>query len=141
MAQQEFESTLASIRRTQLDITAAEARATDAEQRARVALAEAEEERRRARAERRVAAAEARRQAEVALAAIEAEIAEMRGALARETLTGPRLDQAMTRIDARLAVMPRVEGRGGGAAHAGPLAGRSTRRHGGRLAGHAGGPR
>ena len=59
----------------------------DAEQRARLALAEAEEERRRARAERRVAAAEARRQAEVALAAIEAEIAEMRGALARETLT------------------------------------------------------
>ena len=111
VAQQEFESTLASIRRTQLDITAAEARATDAEQRARLALAEAEEERRRARAERRVAAAEARRQAEVALAAIEAEIAEMRGALARETLTGPRLDQAMTRIDARLAVMPRVEGR------------------------------
>ena len=111
VAQQEFESTLASIRRTQLDITATEARATDAEQRARVALAEAEEERRRARAERRVAAAEARRQAEVALAAIEAEIAEMRGALARETLTGPRLDQAMTRIDARLAVMPRVEDR------------------------------
>ncbi len=111
VAQQEFESTLASIRRTQLDITAAEARASDAEQRARLALAEAEEERRRARAERRVAAAEARRQAEVALAAIEAEIAEMRGALARETLTGPRLDQAMSRIDARLAVMPSVEGR------------------------------
>ena len=69
VAQQEFETTLASIRRTQLDITAAEARTADAEQRARAALAEAEEERRRARAERRVAAAEARRQAEVALAA------------------------------------------------------------------------
>ena len=109
VAQQEFETTLASIRRTQLDITAAEARTAEAEQRARVALAEAEEERRRARAERRVAAAEARRQAEVALAAIEAEIAEMRGALARETLTEARLDQAMARIDARLAVMPRVE--------------------------------
>jgi DNA mismatch repair protein MutS2 len=109
VAQQEFESTLASIRRTQLDITAAEARATEAEQRTRVALAEAEEERRRARAERRVAATEARRQAAVALAAIEAEIAEMRGALARETLTGPRLDEAMSRIDARLAVMPKVE--------------------------------
>ena len=109
VAQQEFETTLASIRRTQLDISASEARTTEAEQRARVALAEAEEERRRARAERRVAAAEARRQAEVALAAIEAEIAEMRGALARETLTVARLDQAMSRIDARLAVMPRVE--------------------------------
>jgi DNA mismatch repair protein MutS2 len=109
VAQQEFEATLASIRRTQLDITAAEARTAEAEQRARAALAEAEEERRRARAERRVAAAEARRQAEVALAAIEAEIAEMRGALARETLTQARLDQAMSRIDARLTLMPRVE--------------------------------
>ncbi len=109
VAQQEFETTLASIRRTQLDITAAEARTADAEQRARAALAEAEEERRRARAERRVAAADARRQAEIALAAIEAEIAEMRGALARETLTEARLDQAMSRIDARLAVMPTVE--------------------------------
>ena len=108
------------------DITAAEARVTDAEQRARVALAEAEEERRRARAERRVAAAEARRQAEVALAAIEAEIAEMRGALARETLTGPRLDQAMARIDARLAVMPRVEDRGDRGAAARGSAGRSA---------------
>lgn len=105
-AQQEFETTLASIRASQVDIAAAEARAADAEQKMRVALAEAEEERRRARAERRVAAQEARRQAEVALAAIEAEIAEMRGSLARETLTEERLDQAMERIDARLGVMP-----------------------------------
>jgi DNA mismatch repair protein MutS2 len=109
VAQQEFESTLASIRRTQLDITAAEARLSEAEQRTRAALAEAEEERRRARAERRVAALEARRQAEVALAAIEAEIAEMRGALARETLTEARLDQARARIDGRLAVLPDIE--------------------------------
>jgi DNA mismatch repair protein MutS2 len=107
VAQQEFESTLASIRATQVDIAAAEARAADAEQRMHAALREAEEERRRARAERRVAADEARRQAEVALAAIEAEIAEMRGSLARETLTGERLDQAMARIDARLGIMPR----------------------------------
>ena len=105
-AQQEFETTLASIRESQVDIAAAEARAADAEQKMRVALAEAEEERRRARAERRVATQEARRQAEVALAAIEAEIAEMRGSLARETLTEERLDQAMARIDARLGVMP-----------------------------------
>jgi DNA mismatch repair protein MutS2 len=105
-AQQEFESTLASIRETQVDIAAAEARASDAEQRMQAALREAEEERRKARAERRVATAEARRQAEVALAAIEAEISEMRGALQRETLTEARLDQAMQRIDARLGVMP-----------------------------------
>ena len=105
-AQQEFESTLASIRETQVDIAAAEARASDAEQRMQAALHEAEEERRKARAERRVATQDARRQAEVALAAIEAEIAEMRGSLQRETLTEERLDQAMARIDARLGVMP-----------------------------------
>ncbi len=108
-AQQEFETTLASIRESQVDIAAAEARASDAERRMNAALAEAEEERRRARAERRMAAQEARRQAEVALAAIEAEIAEMRGSLARETLTEDRLDQAMARIDARLGVMPSVD--------------------------------
>jgi DNA mismatch repair protein MutS2 len=108
-AQQEFETTLASIRESQADIAAAEARAADAERKMHAALAEAEEERRRARSERRVAAEEARRQAEVALAAIEAEIAEMRGSLARETLTEERLDQAMARIDARLGVMPGVD--------------------------------
>ncbi|MEX1295786.1 MAG: endonuclease MutS2 [Candidatus Limnocylindrales bacterium] len=108
-AQQEFESTLASIRESQVDIAAAEARAAEAEQKMRAALAEAEEERRRARAERRVAAQEARRQAEIALAAIEAEISEMRGSLARETLTEDRLDQAMARIDARLGVMPSID--------------------------------
>jgi DNA mismatch repair protein MutS2 len=108
-AQQEFETTLASIRESQVDIAAAEARAADAELKMRAALAEAEEERRRARAERRSAAAEARRQAEIALAAIEAEIAEMRGSLQRQTLTEERLDEAMARIDARLGVLPSVE--------------------------------
>lgn len=106
VAQQEFETTLASIRRTQLDIAAAEARAADAELRTQAALREAEEERRRARAERRTAAEAARRQAEIALAAIEAEIGEMRGSLARQTLTEARLDQAIARIDARLGILP-----------------------------------
>jgi DNA mismatch repair protein MutS2 len=105
-AQQEFETTLASIRETQVDIAAAEARASDAERRMQAALREAEEERRKARAERQVATQEARRQAEIALAAIEAEIAEMRGSLQRETLTEARLDQALQRIDARLGAMP-----------------------------------
>ena len=105
-AQQEFETTLASIRASQVDIAAAEARAAEAEQKMQAALAEAREERRRARAERRAAAEEARRQAEIALAAIEAEIAELRGSLRRETLTEERLDQAMARIDARMGVMP-----------------------------------
>ncbi len=106
VAQQEFESTLASIRETQADMAAAEARAADAEARMQAALREAEEERRQARAERRSATQEARRQAEIALAAIEAEISEMRGSLQRETLTEARLDQAMQRIDARLGVLP-----------------------------------
>ncbi len=111
-AQQEFETTLASIRESQVDIAAAEARAADAESKMQAALAEAEDERRRARAERRTAAQEARRQGEIALAAIEAEIAEMRGSLQRETLTEARLDQAMARIDARLGVMPGTEDTG-----------------------------
>jgi DNA mismatch repair protein MutS2 len=105
-AQQEFETTLASIRESQVDIAAAEARAAEAEQKMQAALQEAQEERRRARAERRAAAEEARRQAEIALAAIEAEIAELRGSLRRETLTEERLDQAMARIDVRMGVMP-----------------------------------
>jgi DNA mismatch repair protein MutS2 len=109
VAEREFESTLASIRDSQRAISGAEARAADAERRAAVALAEAEEERRRARSERRVAAAEARRQAEVALAAIEAEIAELRGSLARETLTEARLDQALARIESRSGLLPAAE--------------------------------
>jgi DNA mismatch repair protein MutS2 len=108
-AQQEFETTLASIRASQADIAAAEARAAEAEQKMRAALAEAQEERRRARAERRTAAQEARRQAEVALAAVEAEISELRGSLQRHTLTEERLDQAMARIDTRLGVLPAEE--------------------------------
>jgi DNA mismatch repair protein MutS2 len=107
-AQQEFESTLASIRETQIGIAAAEARVAEAEQRSQAALQEAEDERRRARAERRTAAQDARRQAQVALAAIEAEIAEIRGSLRRETLTEARLDQAVARIDARLGLLPSV---------------------------------
>jgi DNA mismatch repair protein MutS2 len=106
MAQQEFETTLASIRATHADIRDAQARAAEAESRAKAALAEAAEERRRARQERHQAAAEARRQAEVTIAALEAEVAEVRGALARETLTEARLDQAMTRIESRLAALP-----------------------------------
>ena len=105
-AQQEFESTLASIRETQSDISAAEARTVEAEARTRVALQEAQEERRRAREERRIASTEAREQAEVSLRALEAEIAEVRGALARETLTEGRLDRATERIAGRLATMP-----------------------------------
>ena len=79
-----------------------------------------------------MAAAEAREEAEQALAAIHAEIAEMRRELlARETLTESRLDEAMARIEQRLAAIP-----GGGAAASrragrrrGGVAGRRTRLH------------
>jgi DNA mismatch repair protein MutS2 len=105
-AEREFESTLVSIRETQADISASEARTSDAEERTRRALHEAEEERRKARQERHAATAAARQQAEVSLAALEAEIAEVRGALARETLTESRLDQATARIQGRLSGLP-----------------------------------
>lgn len=108
LAQQEFESTLVSIRETESRISASEAETSEAQRRARQALAEAEEERRQARRERRELAAEARRRADIALAALEAEVAEVRGALARETLSEARLDRSMARIDGRLAGLPEV---------------------------------
>ncbi len=43
------------------------------------------------------------------MAAIEAEIAELRGSLARETLTEARLDQALARIESRSGLLPAVE--------------------------------
>jgi DNA mismatch repair protein MutS2 len=109
LAQQEFESTLASIREAEARISATEAAVTEARERARQAQAEAEEERRQARRERRELVAEARRQADTTLAALEAEIAEVRGALARETLSEARLDRSMTRIEGRLAALPELE--------------------------------
>lgn len=118
--QQEFEATLASIKESQAAISEAQARAADAESRAHDARAAAEQERRTARAERDRAVAEARHQAEIAVEAVLAEIAEARRLLARQTLTEARLDEAVARIDARLAalpalreasVLPRVTGR------------------------------
>jgi DNA mismatch repair protein MutS2 len=105
-AQQEFESTLASIKASQLETEEARARAADAEARARDARRIAEEERRRARAERETAVAAAREEAEAAVAAVAAEIAEARRLLARETLTERGLDEAMARLEARLSTLP-----------------------------------
>ncbi|MFN8621897.1 MAG: endonuclease MutS2 [Chloroflexota bacterium] len=105
-AQQEFESTLASIKASQLEIEAAHARATEAEQRARDARRVAEDERRRARQERETAVAAARVEAEEAVAAVHAEITEARRLLARQTLTERGLDEAMARLEERLAALP-----------------------------------
>ena len=85
-----------------------EARASEAERKAAAALQEAEEERRRARAERHAVLAEARRQADVSIGAIEAEVAELRGALARETLTEARVEGATQRLEARRSAIPQA---------------------------------
>ena len=85
-----------------------EARASEAERKAAAALEEAEAERRRARAERHAVLAEARRQADLSIGAIEAEVAELRGALARETLTEARVEGATRRLEARRAAIPQA---------------------------------
>ncbi len=117
-AQQEFESTLASIKASQAAITEAESRAALAEVRAREAREQAEEERRRTRRERDEALAQARREAEAAVAAVHDEIADARRVLMRETLTEERLDEAMRRLEERLAAIPVAAG--GPAAEAAP---------------------
>jgi DNA mismatch repair protein MutS2 len=112
-AQVEFESTLASIKASQLQIEEARAHAAEAEARAREARRVAEDERRRARQERDQAVAAARGEAEEAVAAVQAEIAEARRLLARETLTERGLDEAMARLEARLSAVPMPRGTAG----------------------------
>ena len=109
-AQQDFEQTLASIKASQQDIDSARETALVAEGRAQEARRLAEDERRRARQERREAAAAAREEAEQAVAAIHAEIAAARDLLSRQTLTETRLDEAMARLEGRLAA---IQWRGG----------------------------
>ena len=105
-AQQEFESTLASIKESESRVAAAVDRAVEAEQRARQARIEAEAERARARQERGQAMESARGEAEAAVAAIHDEIEATRRLLARETITEQRLDEAMRRLEERLSVLP-----------------------------------
>jgi DNA mismatch repair protein MutS2 len=112
-AQVEFESTLASIKASQLQIEEARAHAAESEARAREARRVAEDERRRARQERDQAVAAARVEAEEAVAAVQAEIAEARRLLARETLTERGLDEAMARLEARLSAVPMPRGSSG----------------------------
>jgi len=105
-AQQDFEQTLASIKASQQQIDSVRETTLVAEERALEARRIAEDERRRARQERREAAAAAREEAEVAVAAIHAEIAAARDLLSRQTLTESRLDDAMARLEQRLAAIP-----------------------------------
>ena len=105
-AQQEFESTLASIREANVTAEEAVERARRAEERARQARQEAEIERARARRERDDAFMSAREEAERALAAIRDEIRAARERLQRETLTEARLDELAGRLERRLAALP-----------------------------------
>jgi DNA mismatch repair protein MutS2 len=111
--QQEFEQTLASIKAAQQTAEDALARATAAESRAREERRTAAEERARARAEREAAMAVARDEAERALAEIRSEIHAAREMLARETVTEPRLDEAMARLEARVAQLLPGDGQQG----------------------------
>jgi DNA mismatch repair protein MutS2 len=103
VAQQEFEETLASIKAAEATTADALARAALAEQRARDARREAEEERAVARRERERALVEARKEADAALVEVRAEIAAVRRLLAQEALSEPRLDEAVARLEQRLA--------------------------------------
>jgi len=105
-AQQDFETTLAAIKASQAEIEEAREVARVAEARAVESRRVADEERRHARHEREQAAAVAREEAERAVEAIHAEIAAARGLLARQTLTESRLDEAMARLEERLAAIP-----------------------------------
>ncbi len=105
-AQQEFESTLASIKDAQGKAAEAMERAARAEERAREAQREAELERARARRERDEAFMAAREEAERALARLRGEIRAAREMLGRETLTEARLDAIERQLDASVAALP-----------------------------------
>ncbi|MFN8518384.1 MAG: Smr/MutS family protein [Chloroflexota bacterium] len=109
-AQLDFEATLAAIKASQAEIEEARETARVAEARAVESRRVADEERRRARHEREDAAATAREEAERAVEAIHAEIAAARQLLARQTLTESRLDEAMARLEERLAAIPAAGG-------------------------------
>lgn len=105
-AQQEFETTLASIKVAQESAAAAVERARQAEARAEENRQSTAVERARARRERDDAFMSARAEAERALAALRAEIRAARERLGRETLTGERLDAVEARLEARLGAIP-----------------------------------
>jgi DNA mismatch repair protein MutS2 len=110
-AQQEFESTLVSIKERQSEVDAILERAGMAEARAREAQAQAELERARARRERDDAFMAARDEAERALANIREEIRQARQLLERETITETRLDAVTAKLEEQVGALEGARGR------------------------------
>ncbi len=104
--QRAFESTLAAIRRQELETAQAVDRARLAEAKAADALRTAEEERRRARRERDEAVRAAREEAERLVDELRVDVAGVRRRLERETITAPAIDAALARADRTLDRLP-----------------------------------
>jgi DNA mismatch repair protein MutS2 len=105
-SQRSFEATLAAIRATEGETSDALERARAAEARAADALRTADEERRRARRERDQHVNAARDEAERVLEDLRAEVATIRRALERETVTAASLDAAVARAEAIAGRLP-----------------------------------
>ncbi len=97
-----FESTLASIRRQEVEIADAVERARVAERRAADALRTADEERRRARRERDEVVRSSRVEAERLVEGLRDDVAGVRRKLDRETVTAPAIDAALARAERTL---------------------------------------
>ena len=105
-SQRSFEATLAAIRATEGETSDALERARAAEARAADALRTADEERRRARRERDQQVATARDEVERVVDDLRAEVAGIRRALERETVTAASLDAAVARAEAISGRLP-----------------------------------
>jgi DNA mismatch repair protein MutS2 len=105
-SQRSFEATLAAIRATEGASSDALERARAAEARAAEAQHQAEEERRRARRERDEAVKAARAEADRIVDDLRTEVASIRRALERETVTAGSLDAALQRTEAIASRLP-----------------------------------
>ena len=105
-SERSFEATLAAIRATEGETSDSLERAHAAEARAAEALRTAEEERRRARRERDEAVTAARAEADRVIDDLRAEVASMRRALERETVTATSLDAALSRAESIVDRLP-----------------------------------
>jgi DNA mismatch repair protein MutS2 len=105
-SQRSFEATLAAIRATEGQTSEALERARAAEARAAEALLQAEDERRRSRRERDQAVSGARAEADRVIDDLRTEVASMRRALERETVTAASLDAGLARVEAIAARLP-----------------------------------
>ncbi len=105
-SQQQFETTLASIKATQDATAEALDRARAAELRAAEAMRAADEERHRARRERDDAIKAARDEAERLVQQLRNEVQATRQALERQTITAPGIDQSLARAEGHLGQLP-----------------------------------